>query len=244
MPCRAAPRRAAPRRAAPRRAVPCRAVPCRAVPCRAVPCSAVQYSFCRWAPPNVHANSQAMKLSPSCSAAGAAAAWPAASQRLRMRVGMGTGPVELSSQRPASTAVHCSTVGQATAAWSSMLWAHSVKVWRRRRRSLHFPANVSAKKLALPCAHPSGLAGLERGLPLTWASCFITYFPFFHHSLKASQSAVTVMGRREPCAACESGFLLKRCPFCCPLGVNQGHGTIILPRMGGLARPQGGQWDT
>ena len=65
-------------------------------------------------------------------------------QRLRMRAGTRSGLV---SQRPAGTAMHCSTVGQATAAWSSRLWAHSVWEWRHRRGSL-LPANVSAKRLA------------------------------------------------------------------------------------------------
>ena len=92
---------------------------------------------------------------------------------------------------------------------------------------------VSEKvSLALSIHHPSVFDGLG-----------FVFHNFLCPHILGGTSGVAVVGRRESCAACESRFLLKRCHFCCPLGVNQGHGTIIHPRIGGLAGPLSGQWD-
>ena len=48
---------------------------------------------------------------------------------------------------------------------------------------------------------------------------------------QGGMSGVVVISRRRPCAACKSRFLLKRCPFCCPPGVNKDHRKISQPRM-------------
>ena len=153
--------------------------------------------------------------------------------------------VELSSQRPASTAMHCSSVGQATAVWCSRLWAHSVLELRHRRGGLALSRKRVSEEvgLVLRIQHPSVLAGLERRYAANLGFAFHNFLcllppqlgsrPKTTHFLGGT-SGVVVISRRKPCAARESRFLLERCPLCCPLGVNKGHGTIIQPRMGNL----------
>ena len=54
---------------------------------------------------------------------------------------------------------HCSTDGQTTDVWSSEHWVHAVCELWYTRGSLHFPTNVTAKKvgLALCIQNPSAV---------------------------------------------------------------------------------------
>ena len=140
---------------------------------------------CRWGQSSVRATTRANSLSPANVATGSAAVWPAAPrlQLLRMRAGTKSGPMELSSLRFARVSRHCFSDGKAKDPWISGHWWHSVWTCCLSCGSLHFPANVSANRFALALRTQTPPLVLRAGMLLTWASCFMTSFAFFHHSL-------------------------------------------------------------
>ena len=103
----------------------------------------------------------------------------------------------------------------------------SALAWRRRShgfRATTVNAEISYGTLPLIHKMPVGFI-ISFAFSPQLGSC-----PKTRH-FQGGMSGVVVISRRRPCAACKSRFLLKRCPFCCPPGVNKDHRKISEPRM-------------
>ena len=132
------------------------------------------------------------------------------------------GAVVAKTSKHSHALLHC----RATAAWSSRLGPLCVRVAAQTGELALSRKVVSEKVILALRIHQAPSLVLSAGMLPTPHFVFHNFLCLLHHRLGSwpktthflgATSGGAVISLRERCAACESRFLLTRCPFCCPL---------------------------